>query len=581
MKKILSYFIIFSLLTLNAQSVFALSWFKNRAESEDAQVVEAASDNSTQSAQDTNTSAQDVQSAAAQEAKTQTPGENKRRFFIFGKNKSQNESGQNTDDKNDDKEEIHIVEPEKKPKKFTKRRLRKEAKNESKRRARSERTQKESSKEAEGMYETKFPAINSQIEYTEMNGEVTLSDCIKLAISHHPAIVSAISNAEIYESRIGQAWANYFPTFNAGVSYSRNDMLNTMGNNSYMRMMTQRYNMFYVPTISANMLLFDFGKTKANADMAKRNYESSRYDAETSIESVIYNVKVAYYNMLFAQAQKIVYEDTVKDYELQLKQAEAYYNIGKKAKIDVTTAQYNLGNANVNLIKAKNTLELAAVELANAVGIPELENVILKDKLNTKMYDVNFPDLIKIAVESRPSLLSAKKKVDAAELNIRSAKRAFAPDLSAFASYDYGGRQIDSDYGYQFGVQFNYTSLNLMSLKKQLDEANATYKKCSADYEQEKQNVYLEVKSAYISLLNSHDSLNVAKLALQQAKEQQYQAFRRYQVGLGNAIEFKDAENTYLNAQLSYYSNLLDYNVNAAELERVIGAPIKESNIDL
>lgn len=581
MKKILSYFIIFSLLTLNAQSVFALSWFKNRAESEDTQVVEAASDNSTQSAQDTNTSAQDVQSAAAQEAKTQTPGENKRRFFIFGKNKSQDESGQNTDDKNDDKEEIHIVEPEKKPKKFTKRRLRKEAKNESKRRARSERTQKESSKEAEGMYETKFPAINSQIEYTEMNGEVTLSDCIKLAISHHPAIVSAISNAEIYESRIGQAWANYFPTFNAGASYSRNDMLNTMGNNSYMRMMTQRYNMFYVPTISANMLLFDFGKTKANADMAKRNYESSRYDAETSIESVIYNVKVAYYNMLFAQAQKIVYEDTVKDYELQLKQAEAYYNIGKKAKIDVTTAQYNLGNANVNLIKAKNTLELAAVELANAVGIPELENVILKDKLNTKMYDVNFPDLIKIAVESRPFLLSAKKKVDAAELNIRSAKRAFAPDLSAFASYDYGGRQIDSDYGYQFGVQFNYTSLNLMSLKKQLDEANATYKKCSADYEQEKQNVYLEVKSAYISLLNSHDSLNVAKLALQQAKEQQYQAFRRYQVGLGNAIEFKDAENTYLNAQLSYYSNLLDYNVNAAELERVIGAPIKESNIDL
>ena len=189
--------------------------------------------------------------------------------------------------------------------------------------------------------------------------------------------------------------------------------------------------------------------------------------------------------------------------------------------------------------------------------------------------------MIKTAEESRPSLLSAKKKMDAAELNIRSAKRAFAPDLSAFGSYDHGGRQIDSDYGYQFGVQFNYTSLNLMSLKKQLDEANATYKKYAADYEQAKQNDYLEVKSAYISLLNSHDSLGVAKLALQQAKEQQYQAFRRYQVGLGNAIEFKDAENTYLNAQLSYYSNLLDYNVNAAELERVIGAPIKETNIDL
>lgn len=494
----------------------------------------------------------------------------KKKWFNF---KSRNKKVQK-------EEEVYIIEPEKKKNRF-KKMSKKDIRKEEKKRAKSEQTKKDSSKEAQGMYETKFPEITSKIEYNDMNGEVTLVDCIKLALSNHPAIVSAISNAQIYESRIGQAWANYFPTISAGASYSRNDMLNTMGNNAYMRMMQQRYNMFYVPTITANMLLFDFGKTKANADMARRNYESSRFDAETSIESVIYNVKVAYYNMVFAQAQKIVYEDTVKDYELQLKQADAYYKIGKKAKIDVTTAQYNLGNAKVNLIKAKNTLELAAVELANAVGIPQLENVILKDKLNTKMYDVNFPDLIKTAEESRPSLLSAKKKMDAAELNIRSAKRAFAPDLSAFGSYDHGGRQIDSDYGYQFGVQFNYTSLNLMSLKKQLDEANATYKKYAADYEQAKQNVYLEVKSAYISLLNSHDSLGVAKLALQQAKEQQYQAFRRYQVGLGNAIEFKDAENTYLNAQLSYYSNLLDYNVNAAELERVIGTPIKETNIDL
>lgn len=114
--------------------------------------------------------------------------------------------------------------------------------------------------------------------------------------------------------------------------------------------------MYYAPTVSANMLLFDFGKTKANADLAQRTYESSRFDAETSIELVIYNVKVAYYNLVFAEIQKSVYEDTVKDFELQLKQAKAQYDIGRKAKIDVTTAEYNLGNAKVNLIKAKTHL---------------------------------------------------------------------------------------------------------------------------------------------------------------------------------------------------------------------------------
>ena len=469
-------------------------------------------------------------------------------------------------------EEIQIVEPEKKKKVNKKRERKKNIEN--------AKSHQESSKEAEGMYETKFPAINSKIEYTDMNGEVTLSDCIKLAITHHPTIMSAINNAEIYKSRVGQAWSNYFPTLSAGVNYSRNDMFMTMSN-AYMRSMSQKYNMYYMPQLSADMLLFDFGKTKSMADSAKRTFEASRYDAETSIELVIYNVKVAYYNLVFAKIQQTVYEDTVKDFELQLKQAKAHYEIGKKAKIDVTTAEYNLGNAKVNLIKAKNTLELAAAELANAVGIPELEGVILKDKLNTKAYDVNLKDLLATAQASRPALLASKKLMDAAEMNVRSAKRAFTPDLTAFGSYNQGGRQIDSDYGYQFGVQLSYTGLNLMLLKKQVDEATATYKKAVADYEQQKQNVYLEVKSAYISLLNSHDSLGVSKLALQQAKERQYQAFRRYQVGLGDAIEFKDAENSYLNAQLDYYSNLLNYNINAAEVERVIGAPIKESSIDL
>lgn len=544
MKKILNLFLICSIITLNATPSMAISFLgKNKTQTTEKEQVEKVEKVNNVSNVDKVEKVEKVKKAKKSDKVA----------------------------KENEVEKVEIVKPDNE-KPNPKRELKKNRENLKHR--------EKSSKEAEGMYETKFPVINSQIEYADMNGEVSLVDCIKLAITHHPAIMSAISNAEIYKTMVGQAWSNYFPTLSAGVSYSRNDTLMTMSS-SYARMMSQKYNMYYMPTISANLLLFDFGKTKSNADMATRTYESSRYDAETSIELVIYNVKVAYYNLVFAEIQKKVYEDTVKDFELQYKQAKAQYNIGKKAKIDVTTAEYNLGNAKVNLIKAKNTLELAAAELANAVGIPELENVVLKDQLNSKAYDVNFTDLLKTAQASRPALLSAKKLMDAAELNIRSAKRAFTPDLSAFGSYNQGGRQIDSDYGYQFGVQLNYNAINLMLLKKQVDQAKAEYKKAVADYEQQRQNVYLEVKSAYINLLNSHDSISVSKLALQQAKERQYQAFRRYQVGLGDAIEFKDAENSYLNAQLDYYSNLLSYNINAAELERVIGAPIKESEQDL
>lgn len=473
-------------------------------------------------------------------------------------------------DKNETK--VQIVKPEKKRKV--------NQKSEAKNQKIKEKNKAKSTKEAQGMYETKFPAINSQIDYNTLPKEVSLDDCIKLAITHHPAIISSLNNAEIYKTYVGQAWSAYFPTLSAGISYSRNDMFNTMGK-SMGSMIPQKYNLFYVPNISVGMLLFDFGKTKASADNAQKIYESTRYDAEKVIENVIYNVKVTYYNLLFAKIQKDVYSETVKDYELQLKQARAYYEIGKKPKIDVTYAEYNLGKAQLNEIKAKNTYELAAIELANAVGIPELAGVVLTDELNSKEYSVNFANLIETAQKSRPSLLSAKKQMDAAEIAVKSAKRSYAPNLNATGTYQYGGREINGDHGYQFGVSLEYSGVNLMKLKKQVDEALASYKKAAADYELEKQNVYLDVKSAYINLMNSYDEIRVSKLALQQAKEQQYQAFRRYQVGMGDAIEFKDSENTYLNAQLDYYNVLLDYNTHAAELERVIGAPIESSDIEL
>ncbi len=410
----------------------------------------------------------------------------------------------------------------------------------------------------------------------ETNKIIEVNDCVKIALEHHPAIKSAMSNAEIYKSKIAQAWANYFPTFSAGVSYSRNDM--QVSNFAFP---TQVYDMFYTPTVSGNMLLFDFGKTKAQADLAKRTYESAKYNLETAINTVVFTVKQAYYNLLFAQQQVKVYEDTVKDYTLHLEQAKAYYDIGTKARIDVLTAEHNLGRAKLNLLQAKNTLKIAYVQLSNAMGMPDYTNYDVTDNLTTKAYDINADDAVNTAYDTSPELLAAKKRADASELLVRASRRAFTPNLSGFASYSRGGKRMDTDYGYQVGAQLNYQTVNLLQLKKQVDEAKATYKKDLADYENTKQTIYFEVKQAYLNMTTAQESISVAKLSMDQAKEQYDQASGRYKVGLGDAIELKDAETTYRNSQLDYYNTLLNYHVSAANLEKLMGVPLNTSDVDL
>lgn len=415
-----------------------------------------------------------------------------------------------------------------------------------------------------------------KVEYTnDIHSVFSLKDCINIAIENNPSIKSSIYNEQVYKSKIGQAWANFFPELSAGLEVARTSTKYT-GRNVPLPNMT--YTMGYVPTVSADMMLFDFGKTKAMADYAKRTYESKQENTKENINTIIYDIKNAYFNILFAQAQVKVYEDTVKDYELQLSQATAFYDIGKKAKIDVVTAEYNLGKAKLNLVKAENVLQVANVQLSRIMGIPEYTNYELSDELTLNNFDETFENLIKTAYDVRPELISSKKMVEAAKMNLRAKRRNYTPDLGIFGSYEYGK---SSDYNVssgQVGVGLEYSGLNLVKVKKQIDEAKAQYNKSLADYEDTKHLIYLNVKKNYLELQTAKESIIIAKLALDEAKEQYRQVTGRYKAGVSDAIELKDGENTYLNARLDFYNAMLNYNTTAASLEKEVGIPLEFSD---
>ena len=407
----------------------------------------------------------------------------------------------------------------------------------------------------------------------DVHSVFTLNDCIDNAIKYNPSIQASIYNGEAYKTRIGQAWANYFPSISAGIEASRSG--NKYTGDYPMGIRSQYTTMGYIPTVSADMLIFDFGKTKANADMAKRAYEATQEDTKETINTIIYKIKNTYYNILFAQAQVQVYEDTVADYELQLNQAQGFYRYGTKPKLDVVTAEYNLGKAKLNLVEAKNVLDVARVQLSQIMGMPEYTNYELSDQLTLNLFDITEENAIKTAFEIRPELIAAKKITEAAKMNLRAARRELTPNLGIYGSYSSGiGNQYNIQSG-QVGVGLNYSALNIARLKKQIDQAKAEYKKAKAEYEDAKHNVYYNVKKNYMELETAREEIVIAKLALDQAKEQYRQVTGRYKAGVGDAIELKDGENTYLNARLDLYNAILNYNSTAASLEKEIGLPLK------
>ena len=406
----------------------------------------------------------------------------------------------------------------------------------------------------------------------ETNAIMSLDDAIRLALANNPAIMSAISNTEIYQSKIGQAWSGYFPTISAGIGYDRTKTLMPMMSGTKF----EPFNYFKTVSLTAEETLFDFGKTKSQADIAKKSYLATKDNLQATINDTIYSVKEAYYALLYTIQKEAVYQDTVTRYEMHLEQANAYYQIGVKPKIDVLTAEYNLSNAKLGHIKAQNEVDMATAALNNAMGLPELANYSIDEKIKLKKYEYNFDEMITKAYDVRPELLAAQKRAEASNLLVRASKRAFTPDLKIAASYNLGGKTPGQDYGYSFGGSLAYPVTNLMKLKKEVDEAKATAKKDSADFQKIKQDVYLDVKNAYLTLYETEQTVPVTKSAMLQAQEQYELASGRYKIGVGEIIELKDAENTYRNSQLDYYNAILKYNVAVANLEKVIGIPIEQ-----
>ena len=183
---------------------------------------------------------------------------------------------------------------------------------------------------------------------------INLEQCIAIALEKQPSLKASAGAVKSYESKVGQAKANYYPQLNLTTSYQR------IGDPQHIRILTTN--------IIIGMTLFDFGKTSTQVNIQDLNVNASRADYEDVAAQIVLNVKNSYYNLLQTERNRDVAIDTMKQFQQHLDQANAFFRIGTKPKFDVTKAEVDLGNARLNVLKAENAVGVARIILKDANG---------------------------------------------------------------------------------------------------------------------------------------------------------------------------------------------------------------------
>ena len=401
----------------------------------------------------------------------------------------------------------------------------------------------------------------------EKNIDLTLENCIELALGNNPQINAAFQDILASDARIKQVWSNYFPQVSWQTGYTRIKQLqlsDALGRNLI-------FNYFVLGQVSLQQMVYDFGVTQNQATIKKLDYEGSKTNLTGVINDIVYKTKDAYFALLYAYEAKRVAKDTVDKFQLFYDQAKSFYEIGMNPKVDVTIAESNLSNAKLKLIQADNSVNLAIAKLNNVMGIPYIEKYNTMDKLQYRPLNITFDEALDIARESRPELKLAEIKVETARQTLKLVKKSYFPTLSVEGQYQIGGKSWTSNYGYNFGGYLNFPTVNGMLIRNEIKEARYLYDKEIANSQNTQNAIYLEIQNAYLKLQEKKNQMPVALLQVKQAKENYELSYGRYKVGEASPTELKDSQIMYENAQLTYYQSLYQYNSAKAELEKAVG----------
>ncbi|MDP2046997.1 MAG: TolC family protein, partial [Deltaproteobacteria bacterium] len=333
---------------------------------------------------------------------------------------------------------------------------------------------------------------------------------------------------------------------------------------------------YYFYQFQATQLLYDFGKTPGLIKESRATFGQSEQDFAGSRQQVALEARTGYFGYLAAQRALKVQEETVRQYQSLLKQAQGFYQVGLKAKIDVTKAEANLYDAEAGLIKAKNGVDLARVTLMTALGLKTWPFTQVEDMLEVKAQPQSLEALKAQAQQRRPELLKNRHQQDFNQAAVKVAQAGYFPVFTSNAAY--GWQSLDRPFANQpstwyVGAAMTFPLFEGLSTAYGVAQSKAQLRATLENYEVLRQNVTKEVDQAYLDVKSGWELIRASKKALEAARENLRLAWGRYQAGVGTIIEVTDAQVQFSQADLKFVQALYDYRVFEAKLDKAIGKP--------
>ncbi len=403
--------------------------------------------------------------------------------------------------------------------------------------------------------------------------DILLEELINTAIQNNSNIKISKYKEEIKDANYESSKAGYLPRVSAVGEVAKYDI---KGSNS--NQVEDNVTGF---SLSANQLIYDFGKTSNIIDSAKEDYLASNFETVKNISFTVLKIKEAYYNILSSFQQINLAKESIKIDELHLVQAEKYYKAGVRTLIDVTDAQLKLSNSKLELIQAQYNLKNAQTKLISILGIDETKKIDIKNAQeitslakSLEVTNLQLENLLSKGYENRPELKMFEKQINAQKLKLKSNRAEYYPRVDFDATYsDKDSDKITSVDVRQAtaGVYLKWDLYTGDSTQANIKSSLASLNSLKQQLTQEKLQIKEDITNAYFKLKESEESINIALLSVDLSTVKLDLANKRYQAGLNDLVELNESKLQYTQAKSNLINTYYSYLSSKANLDYAIG----------
>lgn len=409
--------------------------------------------------------------------------------------------------------------------------------------------------------------VHGQVKIVKF-GRLSLQDAMSMALENNPTVRIATSGYDVSRSLLTQSRSGYFPAINFAASGTY-----TQGSFVFNPSIPVREQIYrsYTAGFQAQQLIWDFGRTTSRVSANENFVGASAEDYQSSLENVIVGVQTAYYSYLQTQYLVRVNEETLKQTQEHLNVAQAFFKAGRTAQYDVTKAQVDVANAEVNLLRSRNQVQIAKLQLENAIGIQNPGNYVLLDSLKADKFNVSLDSARAIALSNRSELRAANFRVQANKDLLSSTWALNMPVISAVGNYNWNGFGLPLYSLWNAGLNFALPIFQGFYVSAQVQESRANVEQAMAQEDLTRQNAILDVSQNYLAMTEAYQRIGASYTLVQSADENLRLAQGRYNSGVGSPTEITDAQLTLANARITNIQALYDYNISIIRLKKSMG----------